>query len=36
MVELYVFMVQRGLKTLDEVPVRYRDKVKEVLEQIEE
>jgi hypothetical protein len=36
MVELYVVMVQRGLKTLDEVPVRYRDKVKEVLEQIEE
>ena len=36
MVELYVVMIQRGLKTLDEVPVRYRDKVKEVLEQIEE
>jgi hypothetical protein len=36
MVELYVVMVQRGLKTLDQVPVRYRDKVKEVLEQIEE
>ena len=35
MVELYVVMVQRGLKTIDQVPVRYREQVKAILETIE-
>ena len=35
MVELYVIMVQRGLKTIDQVPVRYREQVKAILEAIE-
>ena len=35
MVELYVIMVQRGLKTVDQVPVRYREQVKAILEAIE-
>lgn len=35
MVDLYVAMVQRGLKTIDQVPVRYREQVKEILEQLE-
>lgn len=35
MVELYVVMVQRGLKTLEEVPVRYKEKVKKLLEEVE-
>lgn len=35
MVELYVVMVQRGLKTLDEVPARYRKQVKEILNAVE-
>ena len=36
MVELYVVMVQRGLKTIDQVPVRYRDQVKALLGLIED
>lgn len=35
MVELYAVMVQRGLKQIDEVPVRYRDKVKALLGLVE-
>ena len=35
MVELYVVMVQRGLKTIDQVPVRYREQVKVILESVE-
>lgn len=35
MVDLYVAMVQRGLKTIDEVPTRYREQVKEILAQLE-
>lgn len=35
MVDMYVAMVQRGLKTIDEVPVRYREQVREILEQLE-
>ena len=27
MVELYVVMIQRGLKTIDQVPVRYREQI---------
>ena len=36
MVELYVVMVQRGLKTIDQVPARYREQVREILEAVEE
>lgn len=35
MVDLYVAMVMRGLKTIDEVPARYREQVKEILAQLE-
>lgn len=35
MVELYVVMIQRGLKTLEEVPARYKEKVKKLLEEVE-
>ena len=35
MVELYVVMVQRGLKTIDQVPVRYREQVKAILAAVE-
>mgnify|MGYP003291527229 CR=1 FL=1 len=36
MVELYVVMVQRGLKTIDQVPARYREQVREILGAVEE
>lgn len=35
MVELYVVMVQRGLKTIDQVPARYREDVKALLAELE-
>lgn len=35
MVELYVVMIQRGLKTIDQVPARYREEVKAILDAIE-
>ena len=35
MVELYVVMVQRGLKTLEQVPARYREQVRQILEKVE-
>lgn len=35
MVDMYVAMVIRGLKTIDEVPVRYREQVKEILNSLE-
>lgn len=35
MVEMYVCMVQRGLKTIEEVPLRYREEVRMILEQLE-
>ena len=31
MAEMYAKMVQRGIKTIDEVPVRYREEVKQIL-----
>ena len=31
MVDMYVAMVQRGLKTIEQVPVRYREEVTEIL-----
>ena len=36
MVDMYVAMVQRGLKTIDQVPVRYRERVREILAQLED
>lgn len=36
MVELYVVMIQRGLKTLEQVPARYREQVRQILEKVEE
>ena len=36
MVELYVVMIQRGLKTIDQVPARYREQVRAILEAVEE
>lgn len=30
-INMYVAMVQRGLKTIDQVPTRYREQVKEIL-----
>ena len=36
MVELYVVMVQRGLKTIDQVPARYREEVRALLEAVEQ
>lgn len=35
MVELYVVMVQRGLKTIEQVPARYREQVKALLADVE-
>lgn len=35
MVDLYVAMVMRGLKTIEEVPSRYREEVKAILEKLE-
>lgn len=35
MVEMYVAMCMRGLKTVDEVPLRYREDVRRVLEELE-
>ena len=34
MVELYVVLIQRGLRTLEQVPQRYRAKVEELLAEI--
>ena len=36
MVELYVVMVQRGVRTIDQVPARYREQVRALLEQVEQ
>ena len=35
MVDMYVAMVQRGLKTIEQVPVRYREEVIEILAKLE-
>lgn len=35
MVDMYVAMIQRGIKTIDEVPVRYREEVKRILTELE-
>lgn len=35
MVDLYVAMIQRGIKTIDQVPTRYREEVRRILEELE-
>ena len=35
MVDMYVAMVQRGLKTIEQVPVRYREEVSRILTELE-
>lgn len=35
MVDVYVAMVVRGLKTIEQVPVRYRDQVKDIIAKLE-
>ena len=35
MVDMYVAMVIRGLKTIEEVPLRYREEVRKILEALE-
>ena len=35
MVDMYVAMVIRGLKTTEDVPLRYREEVKRILEALE-
>ena len=35
MVDMYVVMTQRGLKIIEDVPLRYREEVKRVLEALE-
>ena len=35
MVDMYVCMIQRGIKTIEEVPVRYREEVKRILTELE-
>ena len=35
MVDMYVAMVQRGLKTIEQVPARYREEVTEILAKLE-
>ena len=35
MVDMYVAMIMRGLKTVDEVPLRYREDVRRILEELE-
>lgn len=35
MVDFYVVMIQRGLKTIDQIPERYREEVRAILEKLE-
>ncbi len=35
MVDMYVAMVMRGLKTIEQVPKRYREEVKKILDSLE-
>ena len=35
MVDMYVAMVQRGLKTIEQVPARYREEVARILSELE-
>ena len=35
MVDMYVCMIQRGLKTIEQVPARYMEEVRRILEELE-
>lgn len=35
MVDLYVAMIQRGIKTIEQVPERYREEVRRILTELE-
>lgn len=35
MADMYVCMIQRGLKTIEQIPVRYREEVKRILAELE-
>ena len=35
MVDMYVCMIQRGLKTLEQIPLRYREEVRRILTELE-
>ena len=35
MVDMYVCMIQRGLKTIEQIPTRYREEVRRILEELE-
>lgn len=35
MVDMYVCMIQRGLKTIEQIPIRYREEVKRILTELE-
>ena len=35
MVDMYVCMIQRGLKTIEQVPTRYREEVRRILTELE-
>lgn len=35
MVDMYVCMIQRGLKTIEQIPARYREEVRRILEELE-
>ena len=35
MVDMYVCMVQRGLKTIEQIPARYREEVRRILAELE-
>ena len=35
MVDMYVAMIIRGLKTIEEVPLRYREEVRTIIEQLD-
>lgn len=35
MVDMYICMIQRGLKTIEQIPTRYREEVRRILEELE-
>ena len=35
MVDMYVCMIQRGLKTIEQIPTRYREEVRRILTELE-
>lgn len=35
MIDMYVAMIQRGLKKIEQVPIRYREDVRDALNELE-